>query len=97
MVRAARVATQRCGKHMSAVVNQHPTIGKAVISMEATPRLYNEDLRLLELDTRVEAGSNTSTVALRVVGGDEKGSVKYETVKDGHESHGTRTREILRW
>jgi hypothetical protein len=27
----------------------------------------------------VEAGSNTSTVALRVVGGDEKGSVESET------------------
>jgi hypothetical protein len=26
------------------------------------------------LKTRVEAGSNTSTVALRVVGGDEKGT-----------------------
>jgi hypothetical protein len=26
--------------------------------------------------TRVEAGSNTSTVTLRVVGGDEKGSLK---------------------
>jgi hypothetical protein len=44
-------------------------------------------------DTRVEAGSNTSTVALRVVGGDEKGSLESETVKYGHESHGTRTRE----
>jgi hypothetical protein len=32
-------------------------------------------------DTRVEAGSNTSTVTLRVVGGDEKGSLKCETVK----------------
>jgi hypothetical protein len=39
---------------------------------------------------RVEAGSNTSTVTLRVVGGDEKGSLKSETV-------GTRTRERLRW
>jgi hypothetical protein len=29
----------------------------------------------------VEAGSNTSTVTLRVVGGDEKGSLKCETVK----------------
>jgi hypothetical protein len=47
--------------------------------------------------TRVEAGSNTSTVTLRVVGGDEKGSLKSETVKDGHESEGTRTRERLRW
>jgi hypothetical protein len=33
--------------------------------------------------TRVEAGSNTSTVTLRVVGGDEKGSLKSETVKCG--------------
>jgi hypothetical protein len=41
----------------------------------------------------VEAGSNTSTVALRVVGGDEKGSLESETVKYGRESQGTRTRE----
>jgi hypothetical protein len=33
--------------------------------------------------TRVEAGLNTSTVTLRVVGGDEKGSLKSETVKYG--------------
>jgi hypothetical protein len=31
-----------------------------------------------------KAGSNTSTVALRVVGGDEKGSLETETVKYGH-------------
>jgi hypothetical protein len=47
--------------------------------------------------TRVEAGSNTSTVTLRVVGGDEKGSLKSETVKYGQESYGTRTQETLRW
>jgi hypothetical protein len=46
--------------------------------------------------TRVEAGSNTSTVTLRVVGGDEKGSLKSETVKYGRKSQGTRTRERLR-
>jgi hypothetical protein len=45
----------------------------------------------------VEAGSNTSTVTLRVVRGDEKGSLKCETVKYGHMSQGTRTRERLRW
>jgi hypothetical protein len=45
----------------------------------------------------VEAGSNTSTVTLRVVGGDEKGSLKSETVKYGRESQGTGTREWLRW
>jgi hypothetical protein len=41
----------------------------------------------------VEAGSNTSTVALRVVGDDEKGSLESETVKYEHVSHGTQTRE----
>jgi hypothetical protein len=45
----------------------------------------------------MEAGSNTSTVTLRVVGGDEKGSLKSESVEYGNESQGTRTRERLRW
>jgi hypothetical protein len=43
--------------------------------------------------SRVEAGSNTSTVALRVVGGNKKGSLESETVKYGRESHGTQTPE----
>jgi hypothetical protein len=43
--------------------------------------------------TRVEAGSNISAVNLRVVGGDEEGSLESETVKYGRESHGTRSRE----
>jgi hypothetical protein len=42
---------------------------------------------------RVEAGSNTSTVALGVVGGDKKGSLKSEIVKYSREFHGTRTRK----
>jgi hypothetical protein len=46
---------------------------------------------------RVEAGSNTSTVTLRVVGGDEKGSLKCETVNYGRESLGNRSKERLRW
>jgi hypothetical protein len=45
----------------------------------------------------VEAGSNTSTVTLRVVGGNEKGSLKSETVKYRHEPQGTRTRKRLSW
>jgi hypothetical protein len=48
-------------------------------------------------ETRVDAGSNTSTVTLRVVGGDEKGSFIYETVKYGLENKGTRTQEALCW
>jgi hypothetical protein len=43
----------------------------------------------------VEAGSSTSTVTLRVEGGDEKGSFKTETVKYGHESKGTKDRPVL--
>jgi hypothetical protein len=45
----------------------------------------------------VETGSNTSTVTLQVVGGDEEGSLKSETVKYGREYQGTRTRERMRW
>jgi hypothetical protein len=45
----------------------------------------------------VEAGSNTSTVTQRVVGGDEKGSLKSDTVKYDYESKGARTQERLRW
>jgi hypothetical protein len=47
--------------------------------------------------TRVEAGSNTSTMTLRVVGGDEKESLESEILKYGRESQGTRTRERLHW
>jgi hypothetical protein len=52
---------------------------------------------LKRVQPRVEAGSNTSTVILQVVGGDGKGSLESETVKYGHESRGTQTRELLRW
>jgi hypothetical protein len=45
----------------------------------------------------VKGGSNTSTVTLRIVEGDKKRSLKYETVKYGHESEGTRTPERLHW
>jgi hypothetical protein len=51
----------------------------------------------VEVDSRVEAGSNTSIVTLRVVGGDKKGSHESETVKYGRESHGTQTWEWMRW
>jgi hypothetical protein len=47
--------------------------------------------------TRVEAGSNTSTLTLRVVGGDEKRSLKSERTKYVRKSQGTRTRERLGW
>jgi hypothetical protein len=56
-------------------------------------------------ESRLEAGSNTSAIALRVIGGDEKatqclgynqatlflGDVNTDTVKCGHDSRGIRT------
>jgi hypothetical protein len=60
-------------------------------------RLYNENDTSRSVQTRVEAGSNTSTVTLRVVGSDEKGSLESETVKYGLKSQETRIRERLRW
>jgi hypothetical protein len=46
----ARVAAQLCGKHVSAAVNQHATIEQAMFSAVAAPRLYNDDLKQLELE-----------------------------------------------
>jgi hypothetical protein len=64
-----------------------------VFSVRSVSRCYKRD----KLGAAVEVGSNTSTVALRVAGGDEKGSLESETVRYGYENHGTRTREWLRW
>jgi hypothetical protein len=50
VVRAARVANRLCGKQISAALNQHATTGEAVFTVGAAPRLYNEDLRQLELE-----------------------------------------------
>jgi hypothetical protein len=69
--------------------------GRAVFSTWSVPIFYKQGARSVPVRTRVKAGSNTSTVILRVVGGDEKGSLKSETVKYGCESQGTRTRERL--
>jgi hypothetical protein len=49
VVSASLVATQRCGKHMSATVNQHATIEEAVFFVGPL-RGYIRDLRQLELE-----------------------------------------------
>jgi hypothetical protein len=51
-VNAALLATQRCGKRISAAVNQHATIEEEVFSLGAARILYNEDLTQLELELR---------------------------------------------
>jgi hypothetical protein len=69
------------------------TVGRNITQTQSDKN-YEEAVKSVP---RVEEGSNTSTVALRVAGGDEKGSLESEAVKYGHESHGIRTREWLRW
>jgi hypothetical protein len=59
--------------------------------------VFDIDFNQLGAVARVEAGSNTSTVTLRVVGGDEWGSLRSETVIYGLKYQGTQTRERLRW
>jgi hypothetical protein len=91
---------QRITKHVPATTNTQATIELLLETLFSTRSVhmgYNGDNWEDSVRTRVEAGSNTSTVTLRVVGGDEKGSYESETVKYGHESQGARTREILSW
>jgi hypothetical protein len=59
---------------------------KAVFSMLSVPRCYKQDKSRVYLYTRVEAGSNTSTVTLRVVGGDETETLKSEAIRDSDQS-----------
>jgi hypothetical protein len=53
----------------------------------------SKEVKLVKYLSRVKARSNTFTIALRIAGGDEMGSLESETVKYGREFHGTRTRE----
>jgi hypothetical protein len=55
-VSVALIATQRCGINISAAVNQRATIEEDVFSVEIAPRLYNEDLRQLELRIEMSFG-----------------------------------------
>jgi hypothetical protein len=66
---------------------------RAVSSRWSVLRCYKQGRRLDGSVSRVEAGWNTSTVGLRVVGGGEKGSLESETVKYDHETHGIRTQQ----
>jgi hypothetical protein len=85
-------ATQTC----STATSPRATIKElleTVFSTRPVPIGYVTRTPVELQSTLVETGSSTSTVALLVVGGDEKGSLESETVKCGHESHGTQTRE----
>jgi hypothetical protein len=50
---AGLVATQRCGKHVSAAMNEHATIEEAMFCVQSAPMLYNEALTQIEVELRV--------------------------------------------
>jgi hypothetical protein len=94
------ISGQRLCKHVpvarqqilnNAMVEQQQC--KRSVSTWSVPRYYKQRTRSVDSQSRVEAGSNTSTVTLLVVGGEKKGSQESETVKYGHESRGSRTRK----
>jgi hypothetical protein len=58
---------------------------------------HNIGIDSIQSHTHVGVRLNTSTIALRVVGGDKKESLESETVKYGRESHGTRIRIWMCW
>jgi hypothetical protein len=90
------ISKQRLNKHVPANTKQWELCSLWAI-LQLVARLHNNS------DNRGECflcgpcrGYITrfpSTVALRVVGGDKKGSLESGTVKYGRESHGTRIRE----
>jgi hypothetical protein len=87
---------QRIGKHVPAATNTNTTL-ELLLQMVFSTRPVENDYKddnwgdPVRSHSCVEAGSNTSTVALQVVGSDEKGSLESETIKYGQESHGSRT------
>jgi hypothetical protein len=93
------IARQQLRKHatvLETLLGSSPRVNnevqlEAVFSVRSVLRLYHAIDSSGIPPTRVEAGSNTSTVTLRVEGGDEKESLKTETVKYGREIQGTRT------
>jgi hypothetical protein len=55
-------------------IRTHPNLSPAVLYYEISTGTKATLIKILGDWSCVEAGSNTSTVALRVVGGDEKGT-----------------------
>jgi hypothetical protein len=64
------VSEQRLGKHVSALTNTHATIEARCFRCGPCRGVIKKTIGAIQSVTRVEAGSNTFTVTLRVVGGD---------------------------
>jgi hypothetical protein len=66
------IAKQRLRKQVYFHSNERDSNNEETISTLSVPRCYNQNQTASDHYPRVEAGSNTFTVALRVIGGDEK-------------------------
>jgi hypothetical protein len=64
------ISGQQLGKHVPAATKETECF--FVVCAMYVLRCYKQGTRAAESQSNVEAGSNTSTVALRVAGGDEK-------------------------
>jgi hypothetical protein len=53
---------------------ENTAIIEEIFFMQSSPSCYKQDQMTVVVRLRVEVGSNTSTVALREVGGDKKGT-----------------------
>jgi hypothetical protein len=73
------IAMQRLGKQ---TLNTRATVSRGV---RAEKLSWRPSVLTGHTSDPCGAGSNTSTMTLRVVGGDEKRSLKSETVKCGRE------------
>jgi hypothetical protein len=86
------IAMQWRGKHTSVTTDLLLKMGFSTQSVE---RAFKGRQLGQPSFTRMEAGSNTPTVTLQVIGSDKKGSLKSETVKYGRKSQRTWIRETL--
>jgi hypothetical protein len=91
------VSGQRLGKYILTSTDTNATVEELCFLCGPCRDVIITETCEERTETRVETGSNISTVALQVIGGEEKKSFISETVKYGRESQGTRTRERQGW
>jgi hypothetical protein len=85
--------THKPGVHGSILVQRSNRTVEPDVCYAVRAELFKEGPYPGRMASCVEVGSNTSTVTLRVVGGDEDRSLEYGTIKYGCESHRSRTQE----
>jgi hypothetical protein len=81
-IRTTTVSEQRLGKQVPAATNTQAAIEELGLLCGPFQEVRKRTKRIAG-NARVEAGSSTSTVAVRVVGGDEKGTLCLGDINTG--------------